>query len=352
MNTVEIQRVIDEFQPLAGALPTAIRHNEPIATARCIWPEGNLPLNRVAWFCDLFRALAPNNRTILYFAPEIVVEGEVVRIGGATNAPMMLGALADALRAVGIANVRNEMRVLPEQGLSNDRLYGICAATEALTFDQPSEHDGPQTQLLRGEPVFLLDHDPTTYFYLLHAADGYWGWVPAAAIRVVPAAEFHERIDSWTGVAPPQSATERGRKSAESRAVSLGTEVAARALQLLHRPYVFGGVAPNGLDCSGLVRWAWAPAGVFLARDAAQQFPHGRLVATRYCRTGIRAGDLLYFTDACGRIHHTAIALTPTHYAHSAAPAVRINSLQEGDRLYDAERARTFIAAKRIIHNC
>ena len=47
-------------------------------------------------------------------------------------------------------------------------------------------------------------------------------------------------------------------------------------------------------------------------------------------------------------IHRTALALTATHYVHGASPCVRINSLKRGDRLYDAERERTFFAARRV----
>ncbi|MBN2447464.1 MAG: hypothetical protein JXO22_12100, partial [Phycisphaerae bacterium] len=74
----------------------------------------------------------------------------------------------------------------------------------------------------------------------------------------------------------------------------------------------------------------------------------GRLVATRWRRDNILAGDLLFFINTCGRIFHVAIAISPTHYVHSAPPEVQINSLVPGDRLYSGYRERAFFAAKRI----
>jgi cell wall-associated NlpC family hydrolase len=121
-----------------------------------------------------------------------------------------------------------------------------------------------------------------------------------------------------------------------------------RALALLHRPYVYGGVSALGLDCSGLVQTLTSQAGLSLPRDAAQQFPTGRLVATRWRRDSIRLGDLLYFINACGRIYHVGIALDESHFIHSGPPEVKIDSLKAGDRLYSAGRDCTFLAARRL----
>ena len=121
-----------------------------------------------------------------------------------------------------------------------------------------------------------------------------------------------------------------------------------RALSLLHRPYLFGGVSPMGLDCSGLVRNVCAQTGSMVARDAAQQFLEGRLVATRWYRDDIRPGDLLFFVNPTGKISHVGVAISATHFVHCAPPEVRINSLGNGDRLYCEYRDRTFLAARRL----
>jgi peptidoglycan DL-endopeptidase CwlO len=68
----------------------------------------------------------------------------------------------------------------------------------------------------------------------------------------------------------------------------------------LGAPYVLGGEAPGGFDCSGLMQWAFAQAGVTLPRTSYQQFNVGIPVS----RASIQAGDLVFFnTDGDGPSH-------------------------------------------------
>jgi cell wall-associated NlpC family hydrolase len=72
------------------------------------------------------------------------------------------------------------------------------------------------------------------------------------------------------------------------------------------RPYVWGAVGPDSFDCSGLVQWSFARAGIRMPRVSQQQWfagPHINYAAAR-------AGDLLFWhydpTDL-GNIDHVAI---------------------------------------------
>jgi cell wall-associated NlpC family hydrolase len=68
----------------------------------------------------------------------------------------------------------------------------------------------------------------------------------------------------------------------------------------LGAPYALGGEAPGGFDCSGLVQWAFAQAGVRLPRTSFEQFN----VGTPVSRAAIQAGDLVFFnTDGAGASH-------------------------------------------------
>jgi cell wall-associated NlpC family hydrolase len=87
--------------------------------------------------------------------------------------------------------------------------------------------------------------------------------------------------------------------------------------------------------------------GVTLARDAGQQFVSGQLVATHWYRDDILPGDRLYFINETGKVYHSGIAISPTHFVHSCPPAVQISSLRRGDRLYSEDWDRDFFAAKR-----
>ena len=62
------------------------------------------------------------------------------------------------------------------------------------------------------------------------------------------------------------------------------------ALSRLGRPYVWGATGPNQFDCSGLVQWSYAQAGVHLGRTTYQQIDDGIPVP----RSQVRPGDLVF----------------------------------------------------------
>ena len=62
------------------------------------------------------------------------------------------------------------------------------------------------------------------------------------------------------------------------------------ALSRLGRPYVWGATGPDRFDCSGLVQWAYAQAGVPLHRTTYQQIHDGVPVAP----SQVRPGDLVF----------------------------------------------------------
>lgn len=67
--------------------------------------------------------------------------------------------------------------------------------------------------------------------------------------------------------------------------------VAVRAaLSRLGRPYVWGATGPDQFDCSGLVQWSYARAGIHLDRTTYQQINDGIPVP----RSQVRPGDLVF----------------------------------------------------------
>ena len=80
------------------------------------------------------------------------------------------------------------------------------------------------------------------------------------------------------------------------------------ALSRQGMPYVWGAAGPSSFDCSGLVQWSFAQAGVRMPRVAADQARTGPAVPVGQ----LQAGDLLFYhTDPTdpGYISHVAIYL-------------------------------------------
>jgi cell wall-associated NlpC family hydrolase len=69
---------------------------------------------------------------------------------------------------------------------------------------------------------------------------------------------------------------------------------------VLGHPYRWGGAAPGGFDCSGLVMWSFAHAGKSLPHSSGAQ----RSATLPISREDARAGDLVFFGSPT---HHVGI---------------------------------------------
>lgn len=78
------------------------------------------------------------------------------------------------------------------------------------------------------------------------------------------------------------------------------------AVALVGTPYVYGGSAPGGMDCSGFVRYVvGTTTGTWLAHNAAAMSTQVRHVPF----ANVREGDLLFFDYFGGGIDHVELAL-------------------------------------------
>jgi peptidoglycan DL-endopeptidase CwlO len=101
-----------------------------------------------------------------------------------------------------------------------------------------------------------------------------------------------------------------GAGSADATSVPAGTLdiMLAAALSRQGMPYVYGAAGPASFDCSGLVQWSFAQAGIVMPRVAADQALSGPAVPVGK----LEPGDLLFYhTDptAPDSISHVAIYL-------------------------------------------
>ena len=112
------------------------------------------------------------------------------------------------------------------------------------------------------------------------------------------------------------------------------------AASMLGQPYRFGGAAPGGFDCSGLVVYAAANAGIRVPRTAAEQLRFGSPVK----RAELQAGDLV-FMHLSSKELHVAIALDRQLFVHSPSSGGRVRV----DSLLAQPYAKAFIAARRVV---
>jgi len=89
---------------------------------------------------------------------------------------------------------------------------------------------------------------------------------------------------------PPRDGTAFARlpKAAANRTPAEIAIATARAQ--IGKPYRYGSTGPGSFDCSGLMRYAWAAAGVALPRTSGSQFGSLRRVSL----DDMRPGDLVY----------------------------------------------------------
>jgi cell wall-associated NlpC family hydrolase len=97
-------------------------------------------------------------------------------------------------------------------------------------------------------------------------------------------------------------------------------DVVMRALALLGTPYRYGGRAPGGFDCSGLVGYVFEGAGIRLPRRSEDI---GR-VGTELVRSDLAPGDLVFFNTLGRSYSHVGIYIGDGRFVHAPARRGRV----------------------------
>jgi cell wall-associated NlpC family hydrolase len=146
-----------------------------------------------------------------------------------------------------------------------------------------------------------------------------------------------EQLVDEAGAAVPRAGPRAGAALAEARRY-LGT------------PYRWGGSTPQtGFDCSGLVQWAYAKAGIRIPRVTDEQILASN--ATKVSRDALLPGDLVFFRDATGYVHHVGMSLGGNRFIHAphTGDVVKISNLKEPYYAEQFTGARRFDSAASLV---
>lgn len=122
--------------------------------------------------------------------------------------------------------------------------------------------------------------------------------------------------------------------------VASNAKAADAATQMLGKPYRFGGATPRGFDCSGLVHYSYAKAGVSVPRSTQELRSHTHRVADG----DLRKGDLLFFNQDGKRSSHVGIYVGGGLFVHAPSSGKRVRR----DRLSDPYWQKYFVDARRF----
>lgn len=102
-----------------------------------------------------------------------------------------------------------------------------------------------------------------------------------------------ESSEYYVNCNPDSPETDLARQESVDTVQQLRSDILALAQQQLGTPYVYGGSAPGGFDCSGLIWYVYGQQDYSLQRGASGQMQGGLIVDSQ----AMEVGDLVFFRE-------------------------------------------------------
>lgn len=284
--------------------------------------------------------------------------------------------------------IRDQIVRLPDASLE-DANYGLVRAAVAPVYGDPALPAPQITQALLGERIEPLAR--AGVWYRVRLEDGYIGWIHSGYLRfgdrewayaweratqgepvVSLGAELvNEHGDVFARLpwgariirfGSDQFELPDGRRGAlgsgevvavdrlADRFPARGDSITRTARRWIGSPYLWGGVTPSGVDCSGLVQAVFWLHGIALPRDSDQQARTGQQIDVADDFSNLNAGDLLFFSETPARVSHVVISLGGSEIVHSALTngGVQVDDLT-GNREIEGRLRGLFTSARRVL---
>mgnify|MGYP001820011433 CR=1 FL=1 len=119
---------------------------------------------------------------------------------------------------------------------------------------------------------------------------------------------------------------------------SVGEQAAVIAVRQVGVPYQYGGSNTRGFDCSGLVHYAYANAGLSIPRTTTEQWRR----LTPVSANNVQVGDLLFFRID-GKVSHVGMYLGNRRFVHAPSSGRDVTTASLDTDFY----RRAFVRAAR-----
>lgn len=337
---------------------------------------------------------APDRRTAL-FDIVVVDAADAFVLTGETNLPKAVEALKTTLESESIS-FKDQIEILPSEKLDG-KTQALINISVANLRSKPKHSAELATQATLGTPVKVLKKEDGWYY--IQTPDKYLAWVDAGGIERMDAQvmtkwkttdkmiytktyghsylgpdreqpvsdlvagnilELTNYGDKFYSVRYPD-----GRKAYVSKEeaepykawlenLTPNTDsLVATSKTLMGVPYLWGGTSTKGMDCSGFTKTVYFLNGMVIPRDASQQVHTGKAIDSVANFKNLQKGDLLFFgskvTDSTPeKVVHVGIWIGDNAFIHASGD-VRISSMDEDAKNYDAFNRNRYLRTKRIL---